>query len=336
MSVLPNPNGLRFDPTRQRDHVESYFLKANDPSKSRALWIKATVFSRAARDPLAEGWAIAFDRTSGKAHHVAVKHMLPFDGSFFKNDRLDVHWNRDKSESVHLVPTETRGNVQSEGHAISWNLALEGELAPVVPFPFASMYEGAFPRSKLVTPYPLLLASGEVFVDGERWDISNWVGMQGHNWGRGHADLYAWSQINVWEQKEDLTFEGLSGKVRLGPIMTPLVTILCVRHRGVVYDFNQPASVWAARGEVGMNKWSFAAKMRFATIEGEVETNADDMVGLSYQNPRGPVTFCLNSKLARARVRFEARGRAPLLLTSNAAALEIGTHDKTHGVRMYT
>ena len=29
---------------------------------------------------------------------------------------------------------------------------------------------------------------------GERWDLTAWDGMQGHNWGREHAFEYAWGQ----------------------------------------------------------------------------------------------------------------------------------------------
>jgi hypothetical protein len=58
------------------------------------------------------------------------------------------------------------------------------------------------------------------------------------------------------------------------------------------------------------------------------------MAGLHYANPDGAMTYCLNSKLARARIQFEARGRPPLFLSSRAAALEIGTRDAEHGVRM--
>jgi hypothetical protein len=65
-----------------------------------------------------------------------------------------------------------------------------------------------------------------------------------------------------------------------------------------------------------------------------VEARTDDMVGLYYANPDGAMTYCLNSKLASARVRFEPKGRAPLTLTSRAAALEVGTRDADHGVRM--
>jgi hypothetical protein len=58
-------------------------------------------------------------------------------------------------------------------------------------------------------------------------------------------------------------------------------------------------------------------------------------VGLYYENPEGPPTYCLNSKLAHARLEIEARGRPPFAVRSRAAALEIGTLDPTHGVRMY-
>ena len=43
----------------------------------------------------------------------------------------------------------------------------------------------------------------------------------------------------------------------------------------------------------------------------------------------------VNLATERADVRFTPRGRSPIRLTSNAAALEIGTHDASHGIRMY-
>jgi hypothetical protein len=46
------------------------------------------------------------------------------------------------------------------------------------------------------------------------------------------------------------------------------------------------------------------------------------------------MTYCLNSKIARARIRLSVSGRAPFEATSRAAALEIGTHDPKHGVAM--
>jgi hypothetical protein len=43
----------------------------------------------------------------------------------------------------------------------------------------------------------------------------------------------------------------------------------------------------------------------------------------------------LNTKLARARFEL-VTPEGPIVARSHAAALEIGTHDANHGVRMYT
>jgi hypothetical protein len=61
----------------------------------------------------------------------------------------------------------------------------------------------------------------------------------------------------------------------------------------------------------------------------------DDFVGLFYPNPDGVMLHCLNSKIAHAEVTLRIAGRAPRTLRSTRAALEIGTTDPRHGVRMY-
>ena len=159
--------------------------------------------------------------------------------------------------------------------------------------------------------------------------------MQGHNWGRGHADLYAWCHVNTWESEAELVVEAMSGRVRVGPVLTPLVTLVCARFRGVTYLWNAPLVVARAYGEVGLRRYDFSAESREGRVEGSFEADTEDMVGLYYPNPEGPMTYCLNSKLARAHVRLEASGRPPIVVRSRAAALEIGTRDAEHGVRMY-
>ena len=84
MSPARSLTGARY--ARDRGgHVESYFLKANDPRAPRAIWIKTTIYA-SARAPsgephaLAEAWAIAFDGDRG---HIAVKSSIPFDRARF-------------------------------------------------------------------------------------------------------------------------------------------------------------------------------------------------------------------------------------------------------------
>jgi hypothetical protein len=334
--------GLRYAPERQsrlarpRGHVESYFLKANDPRSRRAVWLKTTIYaSERASDranAIAEAWAIAFDADRG---HVAVKTSVPFEQARFDRRAIDA-----EVAGVALSARGSHGAIDSGGRTVAWDLSLASDGLPLVHYPHAWMYEGKFPSSKLVSPFPDLRATGSLTVNGERWDIDRWPGMLGHNWGPRHAPLYAWGHCNVWERDdgsplEELVFEGVSGRVAVGPVMSPLMTLLCLRWRGVRFDLNAASCLVTNSAEVTPRHWAFAGEDRFVRISGELWASTDDFVGLFYENPSGPTTHCLNSKLAHAKLEVEVRGRAPFTAHSRAAALEIGTTDPTHGVRMY-
>jgi hypothetical protein len=370
-------NLTRYDPAKldpAKGHLESTFIKLNDPSAPRALWVKLTIFAPTARTSggpayergrtVAEAWAIAFDHTapedadagppsyrdgparkSAAPRHVAVKQTIPVEDAHLARERpvrlevASVKYETQGDGRRHLV-----GEVVHGESRVAFDVMLTPrDLLPLVHFPHPRMYEGAFPKTKLVSPIVDARADGEVNVvspSGTRhWEVSGWPAMQGHNWGTGHADTYAWAHVNAWNEIEgkELTLEGFSGRVRLGKkILTPLVTMIAVRHRGVRYEATSIREMLRTRGTIdGLRRWTFSAHQADAVIEGSISLRDDDIVGLYYPNPDGEMTYCLNSKIARATLRFAAHDRSPLLLTSDAAALEIGTHDAAHGARMY-
>ena len=328
--------GARYDADRG-GHVESYFLKANDPRSRRAIWLKTTIYASGRAQngtphAVAEAWAIAFD---GEREHVAVKSSIPFDRARFDPRMLDV-----EVDGVVLRPHETRGVIETGGRKVEWDMSLASDGMPIVHFPHPWMYEGKFPSTKIVSPFPDLRATGSLTVNGERWDIDRWPGLLGHNWGPRHTPLYAWGHCNVWTHEDgrelnDLVFEGTSASIKAGPVLSPLVTLLCLRWRGVRYNLNSTLDLLTNHGELTPRRWGFHGEDRHVSLQGELWASTDDFVGLFYENPAGPPTHCLNSKLAQARLEIEVRGRAPFVAVSRAAALEIGTTDPTHGVRMY-
>jgi hypothetical protein len=81
-------------------------------------------------------------------------------------------------------------------------------------------------------------------------------------------------------------------------------------------------------------RWRFSARGPTLSVSGELVAETEDMVGLHYENPDGAMTYCLNSKLASAHLSIAPRGASPITVNSRAAALEIGTRDPNHGVRM--
>jgi hypothetical protein len=180
---------------------------------------------------------------------------------------------------------------------------------------------------------PSALVSGTVDVQGERWVLAEWPGMIGHNWGRRHPEAYAWGHCNSWDTGDELVFEGFTaGKPGF---IVPSVTVLCVRNRGVSHMLNGLVSMARNTSEVSPRRWSFRGAGKGASIEGEIWAETDDFVGLFYPNPDGTMCHCLTSMLARAEVTLRLPHQPSRTVRSSRAALEIGTEDARHGVRMY-
>jgi hypothetical protein len=338
-----------FDPRTldpKRGHLESTFLKLNDPTSKRALWVKLTIFAPTSRasggDPreagrtIGEAWAIAFD----PGGHVAVKRAVPIEEATLARARpyrIDV-------AGVAYDGHRVVGAIDHGGARVRFDVAIEPvDPAPLVHFPSPALYRARLPKSKLVSPIVDARARGLVEVTRagatDRWDVDAWPAMQGHNWGTAHADLYAWGHCNAWNESEGegVVLEGFSAKVRLGGVVTsPLVTVVAVRHHGARYEIRHVHEIARARGAIeGLRTWRFSTEQAGARIDGELELRVEDTVGIYYPNPNGEMTHCLNSKIARATLDLRAHQRPALHLTSERAALEIATHDPKHGVRMY-
>jgi hypothetical protein len=334
MNVPSDLLDLRYR-KKAHGHVESWFFKANEPSGRRAIWLKATVFARAARGvpPVAEAWAVAFDRDRG---HVATKTTVPLDEARFAHGALDV-----EIDGCALSLGRARGSIATGWRQIGWDLAIGPELSsPIVHLPSLALYEaGRPPSSKLVTPLADARASGHVTVwsgkgNDDRWVVDGWPCMIGHNWGRRHPHLYAWGHCSSWDVP-GLVFEAISARVRMGPMLSPMATAAFVRYRGQSFDLNAPRALAQNRGMVSLRRWEVDAAHGGVRVKCELSAETDDMVGLFYANPNAATTYCLNSKLAKARLELEVPGEPTLIAHSQAASLEIGTRDPAHGVRMY-
>jgi hypothetical protein len=319
-------NAVRFDPGGSPDHVESYFIKLNEPTGTRALWLKATILSGKGRSAVAEAWAIGFDREAG---HVGVKRVVPFAEARFSKTGLDV-----QVADMEIHAGRTRGTIVKGTDRIEWDLEFDASGEPLVPYPSLKMYEGPLPSQKMVTPFPDTRFSGRYRVNDRETRVEGWKGMQGHNWGKRHTELYAWGHVNQWDNAENLVLEGATGRVKVGPVLVPPLTVLAVWHEGVRYAFNTGRGIIGNRGVITQRAWRFEAENAEARLHGELAADADEMVGLYYENPNGEMTYCLNSKIAWALITLETKRGQKLRARSACAALEIGTKDPKHGIRM--
>lgn len=295
--VEPPPNALRY--AGRPGHVESYFLRANHPTRPLALWLKATVLAPVSGPAVVESWFIWFD---GEQQRTLARRLTqPIAAGRFVGDGARRFAVIAPSLSLSLEDRgSARGTVSTEQGEASFDLTWAKEDtalgAPLSILPWRLLRTGPFPRSKLLTPYPSLRFSGEVQLPWGRELVSDWPGMQGHNWGKEHAFEYAWGQCLF--PADDAMVEGFSARVLVAGRPTPRLSALVVRRGGRTFRFDTLFDGWRQEAHVGDEQWKVSLRSGDGDVTLEMNAAGQPMVCLGYDNPGGKRSYCFNSKLA--------------------------------------
>lgn len=326
LSTLLSPeapdNALRF--SGRAGHVESYFLRANHPTRPLALWLKATILAPLSGPPLAEAWFIFFDGERGATF--AHRQTQPFAQARFAGDgaaSLDVD-----AAGLSLAlgaHGHAKGTFTAPQGTATLDLAWTPDTSPVAQplsiFPWRLLRTGPFPKSKLLTPCPALRFSGRVTLPGGAVELSGWHGMQGHNWGKEHAFEYAWGQCLF--PADDAMVEGFSGRVRVAGRTTPRISALVVRKGARTWRFDTLFDVWRQQADVSLDSWALTLRSGDGEATLQMDASGRPMVCLGYGNPDGQLSYCFNSKLAKVTLTVRPADDASFTCVSeHGGALE--------------
>jgi hypothetical protein len=333
LQMRQQANHARYRSGQQAGHYESFFLRANHPNRPLAFWIRYTLFSpnRRPENALGELWAVFFD--GGTHQHVAVKQEFPIAQCVFNTSAFFV-----RVGDACLEPGKLNGTIASGDHRIAWNLTSNGDAEPLLLLPL-DFYDAAFPKAKSLVGLPMVAFNGSVSIDGNEIAIVNWVGSQNHNWGAKHTDLYAWGQVAGFDNHPDSFLEVATARLKIGPLWTPAMTPIVLRHRGEEIALNNLMQTLRARGSFRYFEWQFRSETQDALLEGKIAAPREAFVGLNYYNQPGGTKHCLNTKIASCElkvVRTRNGGTDPpeILTTQHRAAFEILTDDRGHGVEI--
>ncbi len=319
-------NAIRYRSTGG-GHYESYFQRANHPTRPLAFWIRYTIF-RPADQPhgaLGELWAIWFD---GERHKiVAVKHEEPLASCRFDETKLAAQIG-----TATLHDGALDGRAALGGHEIAWQLDFTGGERPLLLLP-EKLYGAALPKAKALVGSPNAVYRGALSVDGQRHEIEDWVGSQNHNWGSKHTDHYAWGQVCGFDGEPRSFLEVSTARLKLGPVWTPFMTLVVLRLNGEEYALNSLGQAIKAHGHFEYFDWHFRSEQGGVGVSGRITAPPSAFCGLNYYNPPGGSKTCLNSKIAACEVTLTRRGQEPRTLRSaHRAAFEILTDDASHGI----
>jgi hypothetical protein len=320
-------NASQFDRQSPNGFYESYFLRANHPTKPRAFWIRYTLFSPKGNLAGTEGqlWAIYFDGET--ASRTAVKESVALDGCSFSPTDLRVRIGESVLDASHL-----KGLARDARHQLSWDLAYQGTALPAFLLPL-DLYSRGFPKAKVLTGVPLADFSGHLSIDGHTVDVSGWRGSQNHNWGLKHTDQYAWGQVAGFDSEPDAFLECSTARLKIGPFWTPWLTNLVLRVRGREFQLNSLGQAVRNRGRYDYFSWTIEAARGPIRVAVTFSSSADRFLALGYNDPPGGTRTCLNTKLAACRVRITEGDQPPIELTTESrAAFEILAVDDRHGI----
>jgi len=311
-------------------HYESFFQRANHPTRPLAFWIRYTIFSPKdhPEEAVGELWAIYFNGETGD--HIAVKKVVPLQQCIFRSSEFFV-----EIDEAYLKPGQLGGMIHDQHHKVAWNLSSHSDAQPLLLLPL-SLYTTKLPAAKSLVASPLALYNGYLAVNDERIDVTDWPGSQNHNWGTKHTDLYAWGQVAGFEGHPASFLEVATARLKIGPVWTPALTLLVLRHREREFALNSLSQSLRAKGSFEYFHWKFKSATPEITIEGTITAPGKAFVGLSYANPPGGIKYCLNTKIASCTLRIIQRGlqTEEVLTSPNRAAFEILTDDRRHGIIM--
>ena len=320
-------NYTRFQ-NQTQGHYESFFLRANHPTRPLAFWIRYTLFSpkNLPEKSIGELWATFFNGETNQ--HVVVKREYPLTDCLFDTSALNVRVGA-ATLSSHFF----QGAIENKGNAFAWEMTFDSDASPLLLLPL-NLYAGKFPAAKSIVSLPLAHFSGSLSINGETISIVDWVGSQNHNWGRKHTDLYAWGQVAGFDSYPESFLEVATAKLRLGPLWTPPITLLVLRHQQREYALTELSQGIRAHGKFNYFTWEFKSKNKRVEIEGQISALSEAFIGLNYYNPPGGIKHCLNSKIAACKLYFKDKvtGKSEILETKNRAAFEILTNDTNHGI----
>ena len=306
-------------------HYESFYVRANHPSRPLAFWFRYTVFAPAGEPDAAEGelWAVVFDGETGR--HEVGKVELPMRECRFAPDRFEV-----RVGDAALGPGRLRGQAGD----VAWELHYAGDAHPVLLLP-PERYAGGFPKAKSLVPLPLARFDGHVTVGGSRTDVDGWVGSQNHNWGSRHTDRYAFGQVAGFDGAPEVFLEVATVRATLaGPVRTPWLTTLVLREGDREHSLVAPRVALRARAAYRWFDWVFRSRDGDVEVLGRIRADREAFVGLRYRDPPGGVKQCLNTKIASAAVRVRDGAGERTYRTRDRALLEFLTGADDHGVAL--
>ena len=196
-----------------------------------------------------------------------------------------------------------------------WQLSYQESAPSFAYLPQRWLYRAPFPRTKPYLPYPAITVAGVLEIAGQRVELTDWLGMIGHNWGREHPARGSWMHGAGFAEQPHARVDVVLARVRVGRRLTPWIAngVLALDGRSHRLGGVRPGATSFEESPTGAR---FVRRGAGVTVHGEVGAPSARFVGWRYSDPStGAWHPTLNCSVADMNVVVTAPRRAERSLT---------------------
>ena len=289
---------------------EAWYVTVNDPGQRRGYWFRYTTLQPAAGvsvDAHSALWAFAFDRDDPSANWGAkTLHPLPALRTESAPFALRL-------EGAVLSGDGCSGALDTERGSARWDLHWTSREPP---FPFLRPRWQALSSVANIGAQPALTVSGTIEINGRVHRLEGAPGGQQHTWGSSHALSWNWA----FASGPDFWVDGATSRVRsrLGRVLTG--TAVGARAAEHPFFFNGPIQVLRNRGSISADGWNAHARLGDRVLSVSVKPRREDLIGVTYADPRGGTRFCYHTEVADLELRLTRQNETLAHVTQRAGA----------------
>lgn len=281
-------------------YYESRYLRANDPERPHAIWLRETLLLPTEGDPVADVWVMVFDPDG--AGNRALKEPYSIEAADYTYD----DWAA-RIGATTIDDRSAQGVITGRNRSARWDLRITPGTEEPVKLLTERGYTARFPTAKTTVRHPLAQFDGQLELDDLRVGIDGWTGSVNHNWGTRHTPAYAFGQVCGFDDAPDSSLEIVTARAAIGPVLLPAATLFVFRHGGQEFAVRSIRGSLHTHGRYRPFSWQFGARVGERMIEGEIVTEPADVIGLTYTDTDGGTKYCYNSAIATCRIQLAGK-----------------------------
>jgi hypothetical protein len=304
-------------------HYEAWYLTLHHLPSGRAFWFRYTLTAPTDGGPgYSALWAFSFEPGGG-----GLEGIDRYPLSAFSSRTVGAKGVVIGVGPGFLADGAARGSVGTGDRRLAWDLRLERTPGGFHHVPDL-LYRAGVASSRVVTPSMHILVSGTIEVGGERLELEDQPGEQGHVGGRRHAERWAWAHCAHFPDAPGVAFEGVSAQVRKLGMLLPPATPLCVHLPDRDVRFDSARTLWSPTSSFELGRWTFRAEAGERLLEGEINAPPESFISVEYADPNGDRAWVNHTEQADLRLRVRDRFSAEDFEARGTVAFEVGSRQR--------